>query len=1417
MSPGYQQQTRGNQGEQGNGKEEQEATVASGQEITPPPLVKDQEGTDDTGSPKPWSCNRASLFVKESNSKGKRRLVRFAQEKQAAVNGIMRAPYVEVGWSLPDGSRVNRRGLFDTGADWSIIRRDALTPQELEQMEPTLMQGQGVCKESLPIVGEVWSDLYVGEVLVKNHRFIVVKDMVAALILGVDLWCRLGEMIGLDLSGSKLLIPKFGVELMMFETEHGGDKGQDKKKSSEIKVMAAAEVLIPPWTELFVKCKSQKAVKDRAYLCEPRTLPGRETVSAVFAFVDTKEGEFYTKFANIGDQEVRIKKGEQVGVLKDDTNPAVLNCARAFQNKQGCFDWDSKLGKNLNGDQRKQLRELLREMSGVFYDGGTLPLVQIGIEHKIRVKEDATPMAQRPRRLALDEDQEVREEVEDLIRMKVVRTSNSAWAAPVVCARRANGKLRLALDYRGPNSVSAPANLHPIPRMDDLMDRLGDAKFYSTLDAKAGYHQMPLAEEDCEVTAFVVPWGQYEFDGRTPFGLKGAGYTFQRMMAKILAECNYEEALCYLDDVLVWSTTWDEHLKRLRNVLQKVKNSGLALSFEKCEFGVDEVIFLGTVVHNGMLKMSEKRVEDLRRIERPETVTDLRKAIGAFSFVQQWIPGMAEIAAPLYKMVQGKKYSRLEWNQEADEAFEGLKERVAQAVALRIPNQKKKFTLVTDASGSAVGAMLAQAREDDESALEPVAFYHHALGKAERNYSTTERELLAVVLGVKRFAVYLGRPFDLITDHRALQWLDTLDINDRKGRRARWLEYLQEFDITSIHKAGKSPELSIADFLSRVRADGSVEGGGPEVRQVTVAQVSVPEEVCWKDEPFEVKELIDKQGRDQRVSMLKRHVRAGSVPEKRELIGFPSFERFYLDGRGILRLRFNGGRRNSGAPSGVRARNRIVVPQAMIAKILKSTHEGPMAGHMGQERTWTRARNTFWWKGMKSDVENYVRGCQECGENKYDLKPNKAPVKGPTLPLEPMQVVQTDFMGPFPRATGHPFRYVLQIQDELSRYLRLIPCVNADMQTAADIVFEEWVCLFGFPKTIKSDRGTHFTGEVFKEMCRKAGIDHKFGAPDHHESQGQVERQNQLLLQVRCMCSSAGKVEEWPEAIIRMQLTHNACVSATTGYTPLRVVTGRRARDLECLMEDEELGEEDWWGKFEEHTAARDEVVENTRERTERLRQQRNRKLVKRNKQYIIGDLVRMKRSTAARGLTGGKKLATINSQLYRVAEVYADGWTYRLKPWKRKGREKIRHFDSLVKGYDRAPDLRAVENVNDELEPVQQGQPEKEAAIEVPRTGEDGQGDLGITDEGAVHEVGSDPESDNGEELGSLFDGEDNEGEGLSTDESIPEVESRPVVRTPRPGRVRKGVKTLQVGGKGQSYTSSRARTGGSEEEDQD
>ena len=353
-------------------------------------------------------------------------------------------------------------------------------------------------------------------------------------------------------------------------------------------------------------------------------------------------------------------------------------------------------------------------------------------------------------------------------------------------------------------------------------------------------------------------------------------------------------------------------------------------------------------------------------------------------------------------------------------------------------------------------------------------------------------------------------------------------------------------------------------------------------------------------------------------------------------------------------------------------------------------------------------------------------------------------------------------------------------------YLRLIPCIKADAQTAADIVFEEWWCVLGISTTVKSDRGTHFTAEVFKAMCLKAGVDHKFGAPDRHESQGQVERQNQLMTQVRCMCGDAQRVDEWPDAIIRMQLTHNACISATTGYAPLRVITGRRPRTVETLMDDEELVEEEWWDRFGDHMASREKIVETTctRERSEAVRKKRNVKLVRRNQRYVVGDLVRLKRSIAARGLTGGKKLATINSELYRVAEVYADGWTYRLKPWRRKGREKIRHFDSLMRGYDRNPDLRAVDNVVDvehqegtsgEGRPVERMNSE-EAVVEAGEPAEfETAGDEGSQD-------GDEPD-----ESDSSWHNDEEAEEVLSTDESIPEAAAlEPAVRTPRPTRRR-------------------------------
>ena len=209
----------------------------------------------------------------------------------------------------------------------------------------------------------------------------------------------------------------------------------------------------------------------------------------------------------------------------------------------------------LESNKKKHLMEILRKYKDVFYQGGTLPIVNVGIEHTIDVRENEAPSVFRPRRLSREVEDEVREHVDDLFRKGVIRPSNSKWAAPIVCARKSDGSMRMALDYRTLNSKSSTATLHPIPLIDDLLDRLAKAKYFAVLDAKSGYHQMLLREQDSDKTAFVVPWGHFEFTERTPFGLKGAGYSFQRMMSVILGSCNFTEALCYLDDVLVWGET----------------------------------------------------------------------------------------------------------------------------------------------------------------------------------------------------------------------------------------------------------------------------------------------------------------------------------------------------------------------------------------------------------------------------------------------------------------------------------------------------------------------------------------------------------------------------------------------------------------------------------------------------------------------------------------------------------------------------------------------------------------------------------------------------------------------------------------------------------------------------------------------
>ena len=536
---------------------------------------------------------------------------------------------------------------------------------------------------------------------------------------------------------------------------------------------------------------------------------------------------------------------------------------------------------------------------------------------------------------------------------------------------------------------------------------------------------------------------------------------------------------------------------------------------------------------------------------------------------------------------------------------------------------------------------------------------------------------------MKRFRVYLSKKFTLVTDHKALQWLKSLNMHDEKGRRGRWIEFIQQFELELVHKPGRSPELAMADYLSRIVEDGL---GKDIERAIIVAGVTDTTD----PPPTEMLGLEKLRVSQMECPVLSEIKRLLCLAEKgewngemRSVMEKKVWDRLFVDERGLLMIQFNGGQRTKNHQFGVRKKSRVVVPRALIPLALKTVHRGGLGGHMGQDRTWKRLRDSFYWKNMKQDVDEYIDDCEECGRNKHSTHPNKAPFQETNLPVVPLEHLQIDFAGPFPAAQTHPYRYVLQVIDVLSRFVRMTPCKEDTSVATIEALLNQWICVFGVPVSMNSDRGTHFTSEVFKGICKVLGVDHRYGAPKHPQSQGMVERQNQLLAQVRCVCDN--NKENWPDAVHRVAFSHNISENATTGFAPLQIITGQEVRDPERiwirdqkrLLPDNKPDKSYMEKVLQEKEIGLKLQVEEARNRTREAQCARMEKQITLGEPYKVGDIVRMKMDSAEVKKMG-KKMAHRFSGKYQVVEILGHGWTFRLQPLGWKGRMKERHFNEL-------------------------------------------------------------------------------------------------------------------------------------------
>jgi hypothetical protein len=666
------------------------------------------------------------------------------------------------------------------------------------------------------------------------------------------------------------------------------------------------------------------------------------------------------------------------------------------------------------------------------------------------------PISGPPYRLTPQKKEFLKNEIDHMMDRGIVEECDSPWAAPVVLVPKPDGTLRLCVDYRRLNAITTP-DAYPLPRMDDLLQTSTKIGCISTMDLQAGYWQVSVRTQDRDKTAFICPFGLFRFT-RMPFGLRNAPATFQRLMDRFKAGLPALTLLAYLDDLVLLSATRQDHLKQLELVFEHLRRFKLRMKRDKCFFGCPEVRYLGhRISANGIVPDPDK-VLAITRMPPPSNLKHAHTFLQTCSWFRKFIPNFATIAKPLSDLL--KKNADWNWGPAQQEAFEALKDRLTTAPILQQAEWTKPFLLRTDASSHAIGAALLQWEENEEK---PIEYASRLLTAPERNYTTTEREALAIVWAVNKFRGYIGENTTVvITDHQPLRWLMTL--KSPTGRLARWALQLQPFNLTIRYTPGRANVL--ADLLSRPQCDVNTKSTCP----ICTVHVDIPIRGAAT--------LREEQMRDPEVKQIITGL-ASTNPE----VAQPWTSKGYLLNQGVL---------YHYPQEGDDEEAQLVVPVHDRPRIMKEFHNSPTAGHYGVRRY----------------ITDYLKTCVECQRYKPSNSKPAGLLQTPVL-QQRMEVLSVDLFGPLPPSQDDK-KWILIIQDYATKWIELFALSEATAENCAWTLINEVALRYGLPRRIISDNGTQFISAVMQKITFCLGITQSF-TPVYHPEANPVERRNRDL------------------------------------------------------------------------------------------------------------------------------------------------------------------------------------------------------------------------------------------------------------------------------------------------------------------
>ena len=925
-------------------------------------------------------------------------------------------------------------------------------------------------------------------------------------------------------------------------------------------VVVHTDTLVPPRSEAIVWGQVQSGWGDYAEgMLEPSSSIAKQSDILVARVVcSVQHGKLPVRVINVTNDSLPLKRGMKVGTLFTDIDVGEETTVQGGEGETLLPPWTAETlmrqfdvgEKGFAPDEVTAIKQSLNKYRDVFSRGET----DLGRTHLTSHKidtGDAQPIKMHPRRVPLHLQQEVTNNLTQMLANGIISPSCSPWAAPVVLVKKKGGGLRFCVDYRKLNEVTRK-DAYPLPRIDDALDSLSHARWFSTLDLASGYWQVEVESEDRHKTAFATRQGLFEFNV-LGFGLCNAPSTFQRLMDLILADLQWTTCLVYLDDIIVFGRTFQEHLTRLDDVLGKLQQANLKVKPSKCNLFATQVNYLGHVISAKGVRPDPAKVEAVREWPVPTNQTEVSSFVGLASYYRRFVKDFADIARPLHKLTeQGKRF---QWSEACQCAFDQLKTRLITAPVLAYPDPCKPFILDTDASDVGIGAVISQ----EEGGMERViAYASRALTKAERKYATTKKELLAMVVYTKHFRHYLlGKEFVLRTDHNSLWWLHNFQALE--GQLARWIEQLANFQYTIIHRPGKLH--SNADALSRLPGfhgkqqqavqdppapSGSLQGAlvksNPKVRVVQEA----PDATVAS----ELDELSQAQRAD---SELQRIINCKSLSADSIIPDDPDLQKY---DQIWSQLKVQGGRlvRIPPANSDAAAKVQVVLPQSMVFKVLEQLHNVSTGGHLGVQKLQGKVKDRFFWLGWFGDVKTWVKECVDCASRKTQGKRPRAPLQ-PSVSSRPFERVALDILGPLPETPGKN-KYIMVVGDYFSKWTEAFPLPNQEACTVAKVLAEEWVCRFGAPRSLHSDQGRTFESNLFKELCSLLHMHKTRTTPYHPESDGLIERFNRTLLDMLALFIEDNQ-SNWDRLLPYVMLAYRSSVHASTLFTPYRVLFGQ--------------------------------------------------------------------------------------------------------------------------------------------------------------------------------------------------------------------------------------------------------------------